>query len=130
MRMCTLTAFAALLTAASMAPAFPQESGQAADQTTTGTDQVVDGPTAAATVIGKDGQTVGSANLRDTPNGVLIRLSLEGLPPGEKAVHIHENGECDPAGSFQSAGGHFNPSGASHGYLHADGPHPGDLPSQ
>jgi Cu-Zn family superoxide dismutase len=121
MRMRTLTALAALLTAASITPALPQDSAAGAGQ---------DQPRAAAKVIGKDGQQVGSADLRETPHGVLIRLTLEGLPPGEKAVHIHENGECDAAGGFQSAGGHFNPSGANHGYLDADGPHAGDLPSQ
>src|SRR5690606_10623045 len=48
----------------------------------------------------------------------------------EKALHIHQNGECDPAGGFESAGGHFNPPGAEHGYLAAQGPHAGDLPNQ
>lgn len=115
MRACTLTALAALLGAATMAAAVAQEPG---------------GATAAAALVGKDGSTVGKADFRETPHGVLIHLSVEGLPPGEKALHIHENGECDAAGGFASAGGHFNPSGAEHGYLAANGPHAGDLPGQ
>ncbi len=115
MRTSTVIATAALLTAAPLGPAFPQDSSQ---------------PGATAALMGKDGQTVGSADLRETPNGVLIRLSLKGLPPGDKAVHIHENGECDAAGGFESAGGHFNPSDAEHGYMNEGGPHAGDLPNQ
>jgi Cu-Zn family superoxide dismutase len=130
MRMLNLAAAAGLLTSAIVAPAVSQESSQAPEQSTTGTDQVMDRPIGAATILGKDGETIGSAALRDTPHGVLIRLTVEGLPPGERGVHIHENGECDPAGGFESAGGHFNPSGAEHGYLNPDGPHAGDLPNQ
>jgi Cu-Zn family superoxide dismutase len=115
MRASTLTALAALVGAASITAAAAQESGQA---------------TAAATLVDKEGKEVGKAEFRDTPHGVLIHLSLDGLPPGEKALHIHQNGECDAAGGFESAGGHFNPSSAEHGYLAAKGPHAGDLSSQ
>jgi Cu-Zn family superoxide dismutase len=73
---------------------------------------------------------MGSANFRDTPNGVIIRLTLAGLPPGERAIHIHENGECDAVGGFASTGGHFNPTNAQHGLLNDGGPHAGDLPNQ
>jgi superoxide dismutase, Cu-Zn family len=111
------------------APAGEAPAGEAADEAV-GTAQAMDRPIAAATLIGKDGETLGSATLRDTPHGVVMRITLEGLPPGERGIHIHETGECDPATDFESAGGHFNPTGASHGYLSPDGPHAGDLPNQ
>ncbi len=85
---------------------------------------------AQATAELKDpkGQTVGRARLSDTPNGVLIRLNMEGAPAGERAFHIHQVGQCD-APTFKSAGDHLNPTKASHGFLQAQGPHAGDLPN-
>jgi superoxide dismutase, Cu-Zn family len=134
-----LTPLAALLIAGSVlathaqdtdAPAGEAPAGDDAADEAVGMAQAMDRPIAAATLIGKDGETLGSANLRDTPHGVVMRITLEGLPPGERGIHIHENGECDPATDFESAGDHFNPTGASHGYLNPDGPHAGDLPNQ
>ena len=43
-------------------------------------------------------------------------------------MHIHEKAACR-APDFKSAGGHFNPSGAQHGFLNRRGPHAGDLPN-
>jgi superoxide dismutase, Cu-Zn family len=84
--------------------------------------------TATATLKDRAGKTVGTATLRDTPNGVLIRLKVAGLEPGERAFHIHAVGRCDPP-SFQSAGPHFAPRGDQHGLLARDGYHEGDLPN-
>jgi Cu-Zn family superoxide dismutase len=49
------------------------------------------------------------------------------LPPGTRAFHIHEVGRCEPP--FESAGGHFNPTGKQHGKDNPGGPHAGDLPN-
>jgi len=54
-----------------------------------------------------NGQDVGAISLSQAPAGVLLKLSLKGLPPGEHAFHFHTVGKCDPP-SFESAGGHFN----------------------
>ncbi|MGF1621257.1 MAG: superoxide dismutase family protein [Rhodomicrobiaceae bacterium] len=84
----------------------------------------------STTFINADGEQVGTATLTETPNGVLIRAGLTGLPPGMHAFHIHETGKCDAQDGFKSAGGHYAPRGAKHGYNHPDGPHAGDLPNQ
>ncbi len=89
-----------------------------------------DRPTAAASFVDLDGKTVGSATLMDTPNGVVIRAEIEGLKPGELSMHFHQTGQCDPATKFESAGGHFNPANAQHGFMNAEGPHGGDMPNQ
>ncbi len=83
--------------------------------------------TAKSTIKNADGKSVGSAVLTQTPAGVLIQLSLEGLPPGERAFHVHGIGKCEAP--FTSAGGHFNPAGKKHGILVADGHHAGDMPN-
>jgi Cu-Zn family superoxide dismutase len=76
------------------------------------------------------GRKIGTAKLTQTPAGVLIELDLKGLPPGEKAFHIHEHGTCDPAGGFKSAGEHYDPRNNQHGLHTAKGPHAGDMPNQ
>jgi Cu-Zn family superoxide dismutase len=81
--------------------------------------------------IDRSGDEIGTATLTDTPNGVLINVLLRGLPPNQwVALHIHETGDCDPKSEFKSAGGHYNPTNAEHGYVNEKGPHAGDLPNQ
>ena len=74
-----------------------------------------------------EGKDVGSAELTQTPAGVVIRLAVKGLPAGEHAFHVHGVGKCEPP--FTSAGGHFNPSGKKHGMMAAEGYHAGDMPN-
>lgn len=83
--------------------------------------------TASAPLKDAQGKEVGSANLTQTPRGVLINLSVKGVPPGEHAFHVHAVGKCEPP--FTSAGGHFNPDTKKHGLLAADGAHAGDMPN-
>ncbi|MBK4723296.1 superoxide dismutase family protein [Azospirillum sp. YIM DDC1] len=83
---------------------------------------------AQAGLVDAAGQTIGTAAFIQTPSGVLIQLRLDKIPPGVHGLHIHENARCQPP-DFQSAGGHFNPGGRSHGLLDQGGPHAGDLPN-
>jgi superoxide dismutase, Cu-Zn family len=82
---------------------------------------------ARADIKNAQGNSVGTASLRETKDGLLIIVNANGLPQGLHAVHIHSVGKCDGP-SFASAGGHFNPLGKKHGLSNPDGPHAGDLP--
>jgi Cu-Zn family superoxide dismutase len=83
--------------------------------------------TAKANLRNAEGKEVGSAALTQTPAGVLITLSVKGLPAGEHAFHVHAVGKCEPP--FTTAGGHFNPEKKKHGMMASDGPHAGDMPN-
>jgi Cu-Zn family superoxide dismutase len=83
--------------------------------------------TAKAAMKNVDGKDVGTVTLTQTPHGVLLSLSVKGLPPGEHAFHVHAVGKCEPP--FTTAGGHFNPGNKKHGMMAAEGEHAGDMPN-
>jgi len=76
-----------------------------------------------------EGMGVGSAGLTEGTEGVIVQLDLMNMPPGGRAFHIHERGDCTPLDSFANAGDHLNPEGVPHGFMESGGPHPGDMPN-
>lgn len=79
-------------------------------------------------IMNTEGERTGVATLEQVEEGVQIHLEAWGLPAGVHGFHIHEKGLCETP-DFESAGGHFNPTDAKHGFDHPEGPHAGDLPN-
>ena len=84
--------------------------------------------TASATINDAMGKAIGTATLRETASGVLMKVDFTAAPAGTHALHVHTTGKCD-APMFMTAGGHFAPGMTKHGLLAAGGPHAGDLPN-
>jgi superoxide dismutase, Cu-Zn family len=80
------------------------------------------GDVAAARLIDADGDKVGKVFFNQRRDGgVWVFARVRDLPPGFHGFHVHTVGACD-APAFTSAGGHLNPTGATHR------DHAGDLP--
>ena len=72
------------------------------------------------------GSTIGAVEiLAIKGGGVEVKVEVSGLTPGTHAMHFHEFGRCDGP-DYKSAGGHYNPAGASHGQVEG-GSHAGDM---
>lgn len=85
-------------------------------------------PTAVATLNSASGSKVtGTANFVQVGD-MTVRMTLEvqGLKPGEHALHLHEKGDCS-APDATSAGGHWNPGGMQHGKRGEGQFHAGDV---
>ena len=63
-----------------------------------------------------------------TGGGVRVSIDATGMPSGPHGVHVHMTGRCDSP-SFETAGGHWNPTNMQHGAQNPAGPHAGDLPN-
>lgn len=84
--------------------------------------------TATATLQKADGSAAGSAIASVTPEGLSVSVSVTGISPGQRGVHVHMVGKCEgPA--FASAGAHWNPGNTKHGLESPDGAHAGDMPN-
>jgi superoxide dismutase, Cu-Zn family len=84
---------------------------------------------ASANMIDAEEREAGTVTLNQTKSGfVHIIVEMTGLPAGPHGFHIHETGECDPSGGFESAGGHLA-GDREHGINAEGGPHPGDFPN-
>ncbi|WP_062514166.1 superoxide dismutase family protein [Halobacillus sp. KGW1] len=79
-------------------------------------------------IYNAESDKIGTATLKETPEGVQVTLKVEGLEPGPHGLHVHEFPKCEPP-DFQTAGNHFNPLSKDHGLMNEKGPHAGDLPN-
>jgi len=55
------------------------------------------------------GARLGTVEMKDVPDGLRIKLDLEGLPPGPHGFHVHAVADCSQADS----GGRVVPAGAA-----------------
>src|SRR5664279_1583469 len=72
------------------------------------------------------GASVGTATIKPSGKGVEVKLDVKDLPPGDHALHFHQDAKCDSP-DFKSAGPHFNPEKKEHGFLNPSGHHAGDM---
>jgi superoxide dismutase, Cu-Zn family len=86
------------------------------------------GRTAIALMRTAAGADAGRATATEVAGGIRFTIDARAVPPGTHGAHIHTVGRCDPPG-FESAGPHWNPTGALHGTSNPQGPHTGDLPN-
>jgi Cu-Zn family superoxide dismutase len=85
----------------------------------------------SADIIGTDGDTIGTAMLRNGPHGMIIRVDADGIADGWHAAHLHGVGDCsDPEAGFKASGSHINVDDRKHGLLNPEGFHTGaDFPN-
>jgi superoxide dismutase, Cu-Zn family len=102
--------------------------GSAANGVVTETPTQTGANVAVAQLQGREGTNVaGVATFTQTTDGVNLVIEVEGMDPGPKGLHIHENGQCTQP-TFESAGGHWDPTGHDHGALgHTAEAHKGDI---
>jgi len=86
------------------------------------------GKAAKAELQSANGHNVrGEVTFLETEKGTKVIFNISGLEPKSvHGVHVHENGVCEKPG-FQSAGGHFNPTGELHGSAASEHRHVGDF---
>lgn len=84
--------------------------------------------TATAMLKTADGKDAGTVTATEREDGILIAVSASAMTPGEHGIHVHMTGKCEGP-KFESAGGHWNPSGAKHGLSNPQGQHHGDMPN-
>lgn len=83
---------------------------------------------ASAQLLNAAGQSMGTATATQSGDSIRVRIEGAGLPQGAHGAHIHMTGQCVAPG-FESAGGHWNPTGRAHGSENPAGMHKGDMPN-
>ncbi|MBD7985754.1 superoxide dismutase family protein [Sporosarcina sp. Sa2YVA2] len=85
-------------------------------------------PSVTVQMMDSSGKSLGTVQLTEEEDALRIMVDAHDLPEGSHGFHFHEKGVCE-APDFESTGGHFNPTEASHGLDSEGGPHAGDLPN-
>ena len=83
---------------------------------------------ATADLRDASGRAMGTATATQAGDAIRIRIDGMNMPAGAHGAHVHMTGQCTAPG-FESAGGHWNPTGADHGKDNPAGMHKGDLPN-
>jgi len=68
----------------------------------------------------------GTVRFDQDGDALKVTVDLQGLTPGQHAIHVHEYGDCS-ALDATSAGGHYNPEGFPHALPPTPQRHAGDL---
>ncbi|RYF69075.1 MAG: superoxide dismutase, partial [Comamonadaceae bacterium] len=112
----------------------------AAQPSTTATTTATPRSPAMARLLTADGRVAGQARLADTPQGLQVSITVEGMTPGLHGFHVHAHGACEPGPDgasgrivpFGAAGPHFDP-GVSRNHGAPGTPphqaHAGELPN-
>jgi Cu-Zn family superoxide dismutase len=104
----------------------PAEEAMEPEATATPAIDATPAPRMAAAQLSGPAGVSGVVNFTEVPGGIQVVTRVEGASPGQHGLHVHEVGACDGP-DFQSAGGHFNPTGAPHAGPMATPRHAGDL---
>lgn len=84
--------------------------------------------TLTATGLPDSGTPMGTVEFEDNGTQTTVKISVTGATDGDHGLHIHANGDCGNDGGFGvSAGGHWNPTDAGHGFPTGATHHAGDL---
>ncbi|HEY6917049.1 MAG TPA: superoxide dismutase family protein [Allosphingosinicella sp.] len=83
---------------------------------------------ATANLMDASGQMAGTARVEQIGDSLRVTVDGTRLPQGPHGVHLHQVGLCTPP-TFESAGGHWNPTDRMHGKDNPAGMHKGDLPN-
>lgn len=82
----------------------------------------------SANLMDQSGRAMGTARVDQVGDSLRVTINGMNLPVGAHGAHLHQIGLCTPPG-FESAGGHWNPTGQQHGKDNPAGMHKGDLPN-
>ena len=72
-------------------------------------------------------QGYGTVGFKQEGRDAVVRYDLKNLSPGEHGFHIHQVGVQGEGEKCKAAGPHYNPGGETHGGLHSQLRHAGDL---
>ena len=80
------------------------------------------------------GEKIGTIVVSEAKGGASFKVSVTGLPKGQRGFHVHEKGDCGPAmkngkmTAGEAAGAHFDPDGKKSHKGPKGAGHKGDLP--